>query len=150
MRRSAPSIDAPRPLPTSPCPKHNLGGNPAVDRPAPARPHGAAEPHRAVIERRRLVAGLVVVVLVGLGVVTAVLLLRDGDETAVTCIRPRAHHHDARARADHSHGDHCVAGAYDAIDDDADDDDPIDGRRLQLHPPLRARSSNSVKPANRR
>ena len=78
-RRSTPASDLA-------VPERNLGGNPAVDRPAPARPHGTAEPHRAVIERRRLVAGLVVVVLVGLGVVTAVLLLRDGDQTAVTSV----------------------------------------------------------------
>ena len=66
-----------------PVPERNLEGNPAVDRPAPARSLGT-EPHRAVIERRRLVAGLVVVVLVGLGVVTAVLLLRGGDQPGVT------------------------------------------------------------------
>ncbi len=43
----------------------------------------AAEAHRAIIERRRLVAGLVVVVVLALGVVIAVLVLRGEGQTPV-------------------------------------------------------------------
>ena len=43
----------------------------------------AADAHRAVIERRRLVAGLVAVVVLALAVVIAVLVLRGDDEAPV-------------------------------------------------------------------
>lgn len=46
--------------------------------------HGAVDAHRAAIERRRLVAGLVVLVLVGAAIALAVVLLRGGDEGAIT------------------------------------------------------------------
>ena len=49
-----------------------------------ARPVAAAEAHRAVIERRRLVAGFVVVVVLAIAAVAAVLLLRGGDQAPVT------------------------------------------------------------------
>ena len=56
---------------------------PTADRPARAGPVDA-EPRRAVVERRRLVAGLVLVVVLGLAVVIPVLLLRGGGEAPVT------------------------------------------------------------------
>jgi hypothetical protein len=49
----------------------------------PARPVAAAEAHRAIVERRRLVAGLMFVVVLGLAVVIPVLLLRGGGEAPV-------------------------------------------------------------------
>ena len=58
-----------------------------VSREPPAdpadRPGDAAEAHRAVIERRRLVAGIVAVVVLALGVAIAVLLVRDGGQASV-------------------------------------------------------------------
>ena len=48
-----------------------------------ARPVAAGEAHRAVIERRRFVAGFVVMVVLALAVVTAVLLLRGGGQAQV-------------------------------------------------------------------
>ena len=59
-----------------PSPEGDVGRHRAAD-PA-ARAVAAAEAHRAVIERRRLVAGLVVVGVLALAAVIAVLLLRGG------------------------------------------------------------------------
>jgi len=50
-----------------------------------ARPVAAAEAHRAVIERRRLVAGLVLVIL-AVAVAIAVLLLRGGGQAPVASV----------------------------------------------------------------
>ena len=70
-------------------PEGDNWADPSVDRPAPTRFGARDEAHQAVVERRRIVAGLVVVVVVGLGVATSVLLLRDGNETpVVTTIEP--------------------------------------------------------------
>jgi hypothetical protein len=55
-----------------------------ADRPARARPFAAAEAHDAVIQRRRLVAGLAIVVVLGLAVGISVLLLRGGGQSPVT------------------------------------------------------------------
>ena len=70
-------------------PEGDNWADPSVDRPAPTRFGARDEAHQAVVERRRIVAGLVVVVVVGLGVATSVLLLREGNETpVVTTIEP--------------------------------------------------------------
>ena len=61
----------------------DLGREPTADRSATARPV-AARPRRAVIERRRLAAGLVLAVGLGLAVVISMLLLRDGGQAPVT------------------------------------------------------------------
>lgn len=61
----------------------DVGREPTADRSATARPV-AARPRRAVIERRRLAAGLVLAVGLGLAVVISVLLLRDGGQAPVT------------------------------------------------------------------
>lgn len=53
-------------------------------RPEAARPVDTAEARRAVIERRRLVAGLVLLVILGLAVAISVLLLRDGGQPSAT------------------------------------------------------------------
>ena len=53
---------------------------------APAPPVDPTATRRAAVERRRIVAGLAAVVVLGLGAATAVLLLRDGDETPVTSV----------------------------------------------------------------
>ena len=62
------------------------GGDPVRDptagRAPPPRPVSAAEAHRAVIERRRLVAGLVVVAILAVAAVAGVLLLRGGEQAA--------------------------------------------------------------------
>ncbi len=60
----------------------NFPGGPTADRPLPARPV-AAKADRSVIERRRLIAGLVLVVVLGLAVVIPVLLLRGGGQAPV-------------------------------------------------------------------
>ena len=60
----------------------DLWRDPTADRPAQAAPGAAADAHRAVIERRRL-AGLVLVVVLGLAVVIAVFLLRGGAQAPV-------------------------------------------------------------------
>ena len=67
-----------------PLPAGDLGREPTADRPATARPVDAAGPRRAVIGRRRLVAGLVLVVGLGLAIVIPVLLLRGGGQAPVT------------------------------------------------------------------
>jgi hypothetical protein len=67
-----------------PVPADDLRREPTADRRAPARPVDAAEPRRAAVERRRLVAGLVLAVVLGLAVVIPVLLLRGGDQATVT------------------------------------------------------------------
>ena len=84
MRRSAPSADAPHP-PTRNFPhvEGDLSRDPTADRPVPARPVAAATADRAVIERRRLVAGLMFVVVLGLAVVIPLLLLRGGGQAPV-------------------------------------------------------------------
>lgn len=61
----------------------DVGREPTADRSATARPVDA-RPRRAVIERRRLAAGLVLAVGLGLAVVISVLLLRDGGQAPVT------------------------------------------------------------------
>jgi Putative peptidoglycan binding domain len=60
--------------------------DPSADRPPPAAPVAADEAYRAVIKRRRLVAGLVVAVLLGLAVVIPVLLLRGEAQAPVTAV----------------------------------------------------------------
>jgi Putative peptidoglycan binding domain len=77
-RRHATPADQERPVP-----ERDLWRDPTADRPLPARSVAAAKAHRAVIERRRLVAGLVVVVVLGLAVVIPVLLLRGGGQAPV-------------------------------------------------------------------
>jgi hypothetical protein len=67
-----------------PVPEDDLWSDPSADRPPPAARVTDAEAHRAVIERRRLVAGLVFVVVLGLAVVIPVLLLRGGAQAPVT------------------------------------------------------------------
>ena len=67
-----------------PLPSGDLGREPTGRSPATTRPVDAAKSRRAVIERRRLVAGLVLVVVVGLAVVIPVLLLRGGGQAPVT------------------------------------------------------------------
>jgi Putative peptidoglycan binding domain len=70
-----------------PVPEDDLRRDPTADRPPPARPVPAAQAHRAAIERRRLVAGFVVVVVLALAVVIAVLLLRGEGQAPVTPVR---------------------------------------------------------------
>jgi hypothetical protein len=80
-------VDRPRATPVSetlPSPESELRRDPRSDESPQARPVAVAEAHRAVIQRRRLVAGLMVVVVLGLGVVSAVLLLRGGGQASVT------------------------------------------------------------------
>jgi hypothetical protein len=56
-------------------------GEPTVGRAAPGRSVDAAEARREVVGRRRLVAGLVLVVVLGLAVAIPVLLLRGGGQS---------------------------------------------------------------------
>ena len=67
-----------------PLPSGDLGREPTGRLAATARSVDAAQPRRAVIERRRLVAGLVLVVVLGLAIVIPVLLLRGGGQAPVT------------------------------------------------------------------
>ena len=60
--------------------------DPSAVRPPRAAPVAADEAYRVVIKRRRLVAGLVVVGVLGLAVVIPVLLLRGGAEAPVTAV----------------------------------------------------------------
>jgi hypothetical protein len=53
-------------------------------RPLPARPVAAAESRRAVIERRRLAAGVVLAMVLGVGVGIPVVLLTGGEQATVT------------------------------------------------------------------
>jgi Putative peptidoglycan binding domain len=53
-------------------------------RAAPARPVAAAEARRAVIGRRRIVAGVVLAILLGIGIATPVVLLTGGEQATVT------------------------------------------------------------------
>jgi hypothetical protein len=70
-------------------PEGDLSRHPAADRPPPTAPVAAAEAQRAVIERRRLVAGLVLAVVLGLAAVILVLLLRgEGQAPATTVPEP--------------------------------------------------------------
>jgi peptidoglycan hydrolase-like protein with peptidoglycan-binding domain len=59
---------------------------PTDDRSWTDGPLDADEAHRAVIERRRLIAGLVVVVVLGLAVVIPVTLLRGGADEPVSSV----------------------------------------------------------------
>ncbi len=52
-----------------------------VGQPASRGPVDAAQAHRAIVERRRLVAGLVVAAVLGVVIVIALLLLRGGAKT---------------------------------------------------------------------
>ncbi len=64
-------------------PPASTGDSWPEQEPDPARPIGppdAADARRATIERRRYTAGLVLLVLLGLGVGITVLLLRSGDQ----------------------------------------------------------------------
>jgi hypothetical protein len=67
-----------------PVPEGDVWPGLTADRPPPARPLAAAESHRAVIERRRLVAVLGLMVVLGLAVVLAAPLVRGGGQTPVT------------------------------------------------------------------
>src|SRR5574338_622184 len=58
---------------------------PAVER-SPSRRADPAETRRQVVERRRLVAGLTAVVVVGIALVAAVVLLRGGGDTPATSV----------------------------------------------------------------
>jgi peptidoglycan hydrolase-like protein with peptidoglycan-binding domain len=72
-----------------PAPEEAVGRERAADRPTADRPVDAAESHRAVIERRRIVAGLLLAVVLGLGVVIPVVLLRGGgEEPTSTVVEP--------------------------------------------------------------
>lgn len=63
----------------------DLRREPPPDRPpTTAPPVDAARPSAGVVERRRLVAGLVLAVVLGLAVVTGVLLLHGGAQEPVT------------------------------------------------------------------
>ena len=55
-----------------------------AERPAPARPAATAVADRSVIGRRRLIAGLLLVMVVGLAGVIAVILLRGAGQTPMT------------------------------------------------------------------
>ena len=55
-----------------------------AERPVPARPAATAGADRSVIGRRRLIAGLVLVVVVGLAGVIAVVLLRGAGQAPMT------------------------------------------------------------------
>ena len=67
-----------------PVPEGDVWREASPDRRAPDRPVATAEAHRAVIERRRLVAGLALVAALGVAVVIPVLLLRGGGQATVT------------------------------------------------------------------
>ena len=60
--------------------------DPTAARPVRARPAAAAESRRAVLERRRLAAGGVLAMVLGLAVLVPVLLLRGGDQSTVTTV----------------------------------------------------------------
>jgi Putative peptidoglycan binding domain len=53
-------------------------------RPPPARPVAAAGTRRGVVQRRRLAAGVVLAVLLGIGIATPVVLLSGGEQATVT------------------------------------------------------------------
>ena len=78
-----------------------------VSREPPADPADrprATDAHRAAIERRRLVAGIVVVVVLALGVAIAVLLA-PGRRSGVGCTGIRPYQHDAGAGRGSTVGD---------------------------------------------
>ncbi len=53
---------------------------------APARPEAATEAHQATVGRRRLLAVLLLLVLLGIAVAIPAILLRDGGEAQVTTV----------------------------------------------------------------
>jgi Putative peptidoglycan binding domain len=59
---------------------HRSGSAP----PPPARPVAAAEARRPVVERRRLIAGVVLAVVLGVGIGIPVVLLTGGEQATVT------------------------------------------------------------------
>jgi hypothetical protein len=67
-----------------PVPAGELAQGSRAARPPPARPVATTEAHRAVVRRRRLVAGLVLAAVLALAVVIPVLALRGGDQATVT------------------------------------------------------------------
>jgi hypothetical protein len=69
-----------------PVPEDERLYDPTAARPARARPVAAAESHRAIVERRRLAAGVVLAMVLGLAILVPVLLLRDGDQSTVTTV----------------------------------------------------------------
>ena len=100
-----------------------------------AGPDSAAEAHRAVVERRRLIAGLVVAAVLGIAIVIALLLLRGGNGTPATTTHSGDDHSD-----DDDSGDDALRRRrrrrpyVDAADTGHHtlDDDPGD-RRFLLH-----------------
>jgi hypothetical protein len=76
-RRATPAYAA---LPTA----HPDPQGPAAVERAPSARADHAETRRQVVERRRLVAGLIALVVVGVAVVAAVVLFRGGGETPTT------------------------------------------------------------------
>jgi Putative peptidoglycan binding domain len=76
-RRATPAYEA------LPVPSGELVPASGSARPPPARPVAAVEARRAVIERRRLVAGVVLAVLLGVGIATPVVLLTGGEQPTV-------------------------------------------------------------------
>jgi hypothetical protein len=81
-RRASPAYqELPSPEGGGWSPEGGVSHERAAERADP--PVASAEAHRAVIERRRLVAGLVVVVVLALGVVIAVLVLRGEGQAPV-------------------------------------------------------------------
>jgi murein L,D-transpeptidase YcbB/YkuD len=66
-----------------PTPREGLVAVVDTSRPAPRR-DDASESHRAAVERRRIVAGLAVAAVLGIGLVIALLLFRGGSEAPVS------------------------------------------------------------------
>ena len=110
-----------------------------AERPAPARPAATAGANRSVIGRRRLIAGLLLVVVVGLAGGIAVILLRGAGQTPMT---PVPSHHYARA-----HGDQpvAIAGPYHALNDEPDDHRAVEERCRARSRSPRERSSSGAK-----
>jgi Putative peptidoglycan binding domain len=67
-----------------PVPVGELAPEAGSARTPPARPVAAVDARRAVIERRRLVAGIVLAVLLGVGIATPVVVLSSGEQATVT------------------------------------------------------------------
>jgi murein L,D-transpeptidase YcbB/YkuD len=64
-----------------PAPEDDYWPETTAELPAPARPASAPDARRAAVERRRLIAGFALVVVVALAVGIPVLLLRGGNDT---------------------------------------------------------------------